>query len=314
MAARSVDVVVHTQALIGESPVWDGTGVLWWVDVLRGEVHCTDVGTGVDRLLRLGTSVGAVAMRRSGGLVAAAADGFAVLGAGVGAPSADVVVPGVSGGAGLQWLWRAGTMDIGACGPSGLVLRMNDAKCDAAGRLWGGTMTVDRRPGACFLYCVEPAGTVTAVLDGVTLSNGLGWSPDGRTFYYIDTPRRQVEAFDFDVETGTLRRRRELVRIEDGAGNPDGMAVDADGCLWVALAHGSAVRRYTPAGRLDAVVDLPVRKVTSCTFGGPGLEVLFVTSACVGMSEQELVAEPFAGALLACDVGVAGLPANRFGG
>lgn len=355
-----VEVVAHTQALIAESPVWDvATGLLRWVDILRGEIHGTDPGTGADQVLKIGTAVGAVALRRRGGLVAAAADGFCLVDeddtAGPGSAMLhDASVDDRVWGAGdvgsvvaVRWLWRAGrsgatgaeAMELGPAkgpepadeattsaalggetglaadrGPAGLALRMNDAKCDPAGRLWGGTMTVERRQGACALYRLDPDGTVTTALDGVTLSNGLGWSPDGRTMYYIDTPLRTVDAFDFDVDTAMLTQRRTVVQVEDGAGNPDGLTVDADGCLWVALAHGSAVRRYTPAGRLDAVVPMPVRKVTSCTFGGSGLDQLFVTTACAGLSEQDLVAEPLAGAVLCCDVGTPGLPADRFAG
>lgn len=317
MTRPTVEVVVDTKALIGESPRWDEeAGVLRWVDVLRGEVHRTDPSSGSDRVLRLGTSVGAVAVRRGGGLVVAAGDGFAILDderedQPVGAPATE---RGAPGGGRLRWLWRLGAVDVAACGPGGLAVRMNDATCDATGRLWGGTMTVDRQPGAAHLYRLDPDGSVAVVLDGVTLSNGLGFGHDGRTLAYIDTPCRRVDVFEVDVDAGTLHGRRPLVEIEDGAGNPDGLAVDADGCLWVALAHGGVVRRYTPAGRLDAVVELPVRKVTSCAFGGPRLDMLFVTSACVALTEQELVDQPLAGAVLACEVGTTGVPAHRFGG
>lgn len=356
----AVEVLIHTQALIGESPVWEGdAGVLLWVDILRGEIHATVASSGVDAVLRMGTAVGAVALRRRGGLVAAAGDGFCFVAdddarallRGVRDDAVDAPRSEESADVGVcqrpRWLWRAGqggalhgkTIDGGAkrepfssevveprcvsrdapCGdaeqgPTGLALRMNDAKCDVAGRLWGGTMTVERRPGACALYRLDPEGTVSRALGGVTLSNGLGWSPNGRTMYYIDTPLRRVDAFDFDVDTAAITRRRHLVQMEAGVGNPDGMTVDAEGCLWVAMAHGSAIRRYTPAGRLDKVVTLPVRKVTSCSFGGPGLDQLFVTTACVGLSEQELVAEPLAGAVLCCEVGARGLPADRFAG
>lgn len=297
--------MVHRQALVAESPVWDGrSGMLLWVDVLRGEVHRTDVGHGSDEVTAVGTAVGAVALRQGDGLVAAAGDGFCLL------PGDD--------GAPIDWLWRIGYGPAPPAppvtAPNALVLRMNDAKCDPAGRLWGGSMTVDRRPGACGLYRLEAGGVVTTALDGVTVSNGLGFSPDGRTMYYIDTPRRTIDAFDFDVASGAIHGRRSFVVLEDGVGNPDGMTVDSSGALWVALAHGSAIRRYTPAGRLDTVVPMPVAKVTSCTFGGGDLRTLFVTSACVGLSERELVDQPLAGAVLAVETGIAGLPADRFAG
>lgn len=298
------------QALIGESPVWDDrAGKLLWVDVLRGEVHASDIVRGTDEFIRTGTCVGAVALRQGSGLVLAAGDGFALL---AGPPwelpagSLREVKP--------EWVWRLGAGDLHRWGSSGVPVRMNDVKCDTSGRLWGGTMTVDRLGGACYLYRLEVDRTVHSALDGVTLSNGLAWSPDGRTMYYIDTPRRRVDAFDFDVDTGMLSRRREFIDMTEGIGNPDGMTVDVDGCLWIAIARGGAVRRYTPRGAMDRLVEFPVRKVTSCTFGGSKLDVLFVTSGCVGMSEQELVAEPHAGAVFACEVGSTGLPPRRFGG
>lgn len=297
------------QALIGESPVWDDrAGKLLWVDVLRGEVHASDIDTGSDLFIRTGTSVGALALRRGSGLVLGAGDGFALLEK----PPWELPA-GSQEESRPEWLWRSGSGDLDRCGPSGLSIRMNDVKCDPSGRLWGGTMTVDRVPGACHLYRLEPDSTIRTALDGVTLSNGLAWSPDGRTMYYIDTPQRRVDAFDFDVDTGTLARRREFIDMSEGVGNPDGMTVDADGCLWIAIAHGAEVRRYTPKGAIDRTLEIPVRKVTSCTFGGSKLDVLLVTSACVGMSEQELVAEPLAGAVFACEVGSTGLPPSRFG-
>lgn len=310
MTSNSIDVVVRGQALIGESPVWDDRSAkLLWVDVLRGEVHASDIDTGSDVSVRIGTAVGSLALRSGSGLVLGAGDGFALLEHmpwEAPAGSRDEPRP--------EWIWRLGSGDVDRFGPSGLPVRMNDAKCDPNGRLWGGTMTVDRVPGACYLYRLDPDRKIRAVLDGVTLSNGLGWSPDGTTMYYIDTPRRTVDAFDFDSEAGTVARRRVLVDMGEGVGNPDGMTVDADGCLWIAIAHGAAVRRYTPEGSIDRTLEFPARKVTSCTFGGSKLDVLVVTSACVGMSEQELVAEPLAGAVFACDVGSTGIPPSRFGG
>lgn len=294
---------MHGQALLAESPVWDvAAGTLWWVDILRGELHQSDPTTGSDRWWRAGTALGAVAPRAADGFVAAAGDGFCILDPQAAAPP--------------RWLWREDApAHVPPAGwPNGLPARMNDGKCDPAGRFWAGTMTIDRTPGASHLYRLDPDGTVQVALRDVTLSNGLGWSPDGSTMYYIDTGERTVDALDFDVASGEARRRRTLVAVEQGAGNPDGMTVDADGCLWVVLARGAAVRRYTPDGKLDRTVPLPVHKGTSCAFGGSDLRTLFVTTACVGMSEAELVAEPLAGAVLALDPGVEGLPPHAFAG
>jgi len=301
-----VDVVVHTQALIAESPMWDErTGLLHWVDILRGELHRTDPDSGDDRVRRLGTAVGAAAFREAGGLVVAVADGFCEID---GDDEEEI-----------KRIWRmpTGSSEVSSevsTWPNGYGLRMNDGKCDPAGRFWAGTMSVARTPGAGRLYRLGTDYAVTEVLSDVTLSNGLAWSPDAATMYYIDTARRSIDGFDFDLDVGSVRRRRSIVECEEGAGNPDGLTIDSDGCIWVAMAHGSAVRRYTPQGRLDRVVPMPVRKVTSCIFGGSDLGTLFVTSACVGLSETEMVEEPLAGAVLCCEVGAAGLPAHRFAG
>jgi sugar lactone lactonase YvrE len=270
--------------------VWDDRRQeLVWVDILRGEVHRTALESGTDHFERLGTTIGAVALCKKGGLVAAAADGFCLL-------DAD--------GALTEWLWRPAISHPGH--------RMNDGKCDPGGRFLAGTMTVDRIPDFCELFCLEADHSVRTVVDSVTLSNGMAWSLDGTTMYYIDTVHRRIDAFDYDLAAGVPSGRRPVVAIEAGAGNPDGMTIDAEGYLWVALAQGAAVRRYAPDGRLDRTLSMPVRKVTSVAFGGPALDLLVVTSACAGLSEADLVAEPLAGAVLCCRVDTSGVPASRF--
>jgi sugar lactone lactonase YvrE len=191
-------------------------------------------------------------------------------------------------------------------------VRMNDGSCDPDGRFYMGSMALDHKNelGRGALYRLDADGSVAVVVAGVTLSNGLDWSPDGSTAYYIDTTTRRVDAFDYDVDKG-LTDRRPLVEIPDGAGDPDGMTVDADGCLWVALYAGSAVHRYRPDGVLDGVVELPVSRVTACTFGGDDLGELFITT-----SRENLVddAQPAAGALFRYRPGVQGMPARPYAG
>jgi sugar lactone lactonase YvrE len=192
--------------------------------------------------------------------------------------------------------------------------RFNDGKCDPAGRFLAGTMAYDLTPGAGALYRLDLDRSVTKLLPHVTISNGLCWTGDGTTLYYIDSPTQGIDAFDYDTGTGRPANRRRVAEIPRGAGLPDGMTIDADGCLWVALYGGSAVRRYTPAGTLDATVSFPVTNITCPVFGGPGLGVLYVTSARDGLDEAKLAAQPHAGAVFAADVGTSGLPATRFGG
>lgn len=192
--------------------------------------------------------------------------------------------------------------------------RFNDGKCDAAGRFWAGTMRFDDVRGSATLYRVDPDHSVTPMVTGVGLSNGLGWSVDGTVMYYIDTLERSIDAFDFAPDTGGLSNRRRLVSLAPDDGYPDGMTVDRDGFLWVALYQGGAIRRYSPAGELARTIDLPVSQPTSCAFGGPDLMDLYITTATQDLSKAQLEAEPLAGGVLRCRPGAQGRPENAFQG
>jgi sugar lactone lactonase YvrE len=188
-------------------------------------------------------------------------------------------------------------------------VRMNEGGCDPDGRFWCGSMAYDQRPGAATLYRLDPDGSARAVLDGVTISNGLDWSPDGSLAYYDDTATHRIDVFDYDREAGLTGGRPFVQLPEDG--NPDGLTVDAEGGIWVALFGGGAVHRYTPAGVLDGVVELPAAQVTACTFGGPRLDQLFITTSREGQAPGD---DPLAGALFRADVGVVGQPTREFAG
>ncbi len=189
--------------------------------------------------------------------------------------------------------------------------RFNDGKCDPAGRFWAGTMGDGDAPTAA-LYRLDPDGACHTVRTGVKISNGLGWSPDGATMVYTDTPLRTIVAFDFDVETGTLSRERVFATVQDGF--PDGLTVDSEGFVWSAIWDGWRIDRFAPDGSLERSVRLPVQRPTSCTFGGADLTELFITSAKDGLSDAELSEQPEAGHLFRVQTQVAGLPAFRFGG
>jgi sugar lactone lactonase YvrE len=232
--------------------------------------------------------------------------------------------------------------EAGAIGPFACIdadpdrVTLNDAKCDPRGRLWAGTRDKDFSapgrpiaPGRCGLYRIDPDGAVTRVVGGVTLSNGMDWSPDGSTFYYIDTYTRAVDAFDFDMDRGTVRNRRTVVRIRSGEGLPDGMTVDSEGTLWVAIAGAGQIRRYSPSGALLTRIDVPTPTVTSCAFGGAGGAELFITSARVrlpsaaltGLSHGFTIEAPEhdsglsgAGGLFTLRPGSTGAPATPFTG
>jgi sugar lactone lactonase YvrE len=292
MPAPRSDIAIDARATLGEGPVWDEEQQrLLWLDILPGLVHRFDPATGGDDVFRVGKPVGSAGLRRGGGLVLAVEDGFALL-------DED-----------WQRLDQAAVVEH-----PGPRARFNEGKCDPAGRFLAGTMAYDLTPGAGSVYRLDPDLTVTKLLDGVTISNGLAWTADGATLYYIDSPAQGIDVFDYDAAAGRLANRRRLVDIPAAAGMPDGMTVDTDGCLWVALYGGAAVHRYTPGGRLDATVTFPATNITCPVFGGAGFGLLYVTSARDGLDERQLAAQPHAGAVFTADVGARGLPALRFAG
>jgi sugar lactone lactonase YvrE len=194
-------------------------------------------------------------------------------------------------------------------------VRGNDAAVDPWGHLWAGTMRYDEAPGGGRLRRVTPDGSHSVVVPDAAVSNGLGWSPDARTMYYIDSPTRRVDRFDVDPTDGSVRDRRPFVTLpDDTPGFPDGMTVDADGCVWVALWDGWAVHRYTPDGRLDRVVEMPVARATACAFGGLQQRDLYITTARAGLSEAQLTDQPLAGSLLVVEDAGQGAPAWAFAG
>ncbi|WAZ21500.1 SMP-30/gluconolactonase/LRE family protein [Streptomyces cinnabarinus] len=277
------EVAVRAEAALGEGPTWDPAGGrLLWIDILGSRVHSYDPATGRRTVRTTDQHVGAVKPRAGGGLVLNLRDGVGVLD-----PDGS-----------FRWLHR----DV-VPGRRG-----NDAAVAPDGSLWAGTMRYDEAPGGGTLSRIGGDGTATAVLDEVTVSNGTGWSPDGRRMYYIDSPTRRVDVFDH--EDGEITNRRPLVRIEDGAGFPDGLTVDADGCVWVALWDGAAVRRYTPAGALDREILLPTPRITACAFGGADLTDLYITTARVGLDAPH----PVAGSLLVVPGAGKGLPQPAFEG
>jgi sugar lactone lactonase YvrE len=264
-----------------EGPVWsESWGGLRWVDMLAGDVLSLAADGAVTRR-SVGSIAAALRPRAGGGAVIGVERGFVLEG-----PDGALTE--------LGELWD----DPG--------VRMNDGGCDPAGRFYCGSMAYDHRPGAGSLDRLDPDGGVDVVMRGVTISNGLDWSPDDAVAYYSDTPTREVSALDPD-----LSARRTFAEIAPGDGFPDGLTVDAEGGVWVALYGGAAVRRYTPAGALSQVVELPVTNVTACTFGGPGLSTLFITTSRENIPDDE---EPEAGSIFACEPGVAGRPARTFAG
>jgi sugar lactone lactonase YvrE len=301
-------LAIDCRDTIGEGPAWDAAGRrLLWLDNAFGIVHeakLDALGTWrQSRRWNLDRLTGAAVPRAKGGLA---------------------VVSGTE----ILTLNEAGEIEpLARIDADAKAVRFNDAKCDAQGRLWAGTMAHDFTPGISALYRIDPDGAVTTMLRDVGLSNGLDWSPDGTTFYYIDSFTASVDAFDFDAVRGTISRRRKIVTIPASDGGLDGMTVDREGCLWLAIFGPGEVRRYSPDGALLMRVETSAPAVTSCAFGGPDGEDLLITSASLRIPDPVLpiigwslemadnaATAPGAGGVFVCRPGVTGKPATPFAG
>ncbi|MER5614540.1 SMP-30/gluconolactonase/LRE family protein [Streptomyces sp. NPDC002215] len=283
MNTPHLDVAVRERAELGEGPTWDpSTGRLIWVDIVSARVHTYDPVSGRRTVQATEQHVGAAKPRAGGGLVVNLRDG-------IGLYDAD--------GA-FRWLVHDPVPGR----------RGNDAAVAPDGALWVGTMRYDGAPDGGSLSRIAADGTSSAVLPVVACGNGIGWSPDGRLMYFIDTPTRRIDVFDFDGEHAV--NRRPFATVEEGAGFPDGLTVDAEGAVWVALWDGAAVRRYTADGALDRIVAVPVRRPTACAFGGRDLNDLYISTARTGLTAPH----PLSGSLLVLPDAGRGMPQAAFAG
>jgi sugar lactone lactonase YvrE len=279
-----VEQITDPVAYHAEGPIWwPGWGGLRWVDMLAGDVLSLRPDGSIGRR-SVGSIAACVRPRAGGGAVIGVERGFALED-----PDGTLhVLPPVF-------------LDAG--------VRMNEGDCDPHGRFWCGSMAADSSPSAT-LYRLDPDRTVTPMLTGVTVSNGLAWTADGTRAFYNDTATQQVATFDVDADRG-LVDRRVFAEIADADGHPDGLTVDAEGGVWVALYGGGAVRHYLPDGTLADVIELPASKVTACTFGGEQLDELFITTSREDLPDD---AEPLAGSMFRARPGVTGQPARTFAG
>jgi len=284
-SAAHFSVIDGTRAEVGEGPLWDDEHQLvWWVDLLAGLVHCSSISPGATKTLALGHPVGAVGLRSRGGLVAADKRGFSLL-------HADGQVEE--------------RFDV--LGPDH---RMNDAKVGPDRHFWAGSNAMGFDPGQGALHVLGPDGAVERVLEGLTLPNGLGWSPAGDVFYLVDSLQKWLRAWDYDARRGAISNPSTLVTYQGDGELPDGMCVDAGGNLWVAIWGGSRIERYTPEGKPLGAVPTPVRQPACCAFAGPGLDMLIVSSAYRGLSDRT----ELDGALFCLtSPGASGIPLAKFG-
>lgn len=289
------DLLVDARAMIGEGPVWDSrNGCLLWIDIAAGAIHAFDPRDATAHSIGLGQPIGSLGLRAGGGLVVALRDGFGIL-------EADTSVP-------LRLI------DVEKDRSAN---RMNEGKVDSQGRFWAGTMAVDHTRGQGSLYRFQEGPgrgyEVARMVGDITIANGLDWSLDNRTLYYIDSATQRIDRFDFDPHTGDLSNRCPLIEIPPREGLPDGMTVDAEGHIWVALFRAGIVRRYSPSGKAEMQVVLPASLVTSCAFGGREFDELYITTARHRLSPEEAASQPTAGGLFVCRPGPVGRPPFLFG-
>jgi sugar lactone lactonase YvrE len=277
---------------LGESALWDDRNArLYWVDITGQRVYARDWAGGETRALATPTTVGSVALRAGGGVVAALRHGIAF---------GDV-------DKGTLETVRALEEDLDGN-------RFNDGAVDPRGRFWLGSMDLAEKEPTGAFYGVHPDLTVTRAFGGIICSNGPAWSPDGRTVYHVDSPRRLVTAYDFEPDAGTVGQGRVFVSDEGNAWYPDGVTVDAAGFVWNCKWGGGRVVRYAPDGTVDRVLPVPVPLATRCAFAGPDLDLLAVTSARIGLDAGTLADAPLSGQVLLVNPGARGLPTPRFAG
>ncbi|MCT2529605.1 SMP-30/gluconolactonase/LRE family protein [SAR92 clade bacterium H921] len=288
---EGVTCVLPEKAFLGESPHWNSEdGTIEWVDILEPSVHKFDIATKVDRKTMLSEIVGVTVPRKSGGNIAATQNGFRRIDIATG-----VITP------------LASVKNIDGC-------RFNDGKCDARGRFWAGTLSIDALPKKGALFRLDENHNVSRILDGLHIANGIGWNKEYTKMYLADSGERVIYAMDYDLENGTVSNKIVFIKFDSDDGTPDGLAIDEEGGLWVAIWDGWKVIRYDKNGVITRVINLPVPRPTSCTFGGTDMKTLYITSARIRLSAEALAQAPFSGSLFAIDVDIKGVESNSFGG
>jgi sugar lactone lactonase YvrE len=284
-----VEHVLAVQNKLGEGPRWHvEEQALYWVDIEQDRIYRWEPTAGEPEVFDIGYSVGALAFRRDGGLLLATSNGFA------------------------HWDRSDQSLHfIGNPEPDNTNSRLNDGVVDRNGRFWAGTIAPNFG-GA--LYRLDPDGSIHTMVRDVGVSNGIGWSPDNQTMYYVDSDHAAIFAFDYEPDRGTITNQRDFVRLPEGGAVPDGLVVDVEGYIWCAHWGGWNITRYAPDGTVDQMIEFPAEQITACTFGGPNLDELYVTSAWTGIDDERRGAQPLAGDLFRIRPNVRGTPEPHFAG
>lgn len=285
-------LVKEIKTELGEGSIWNHkTQELYWVDIDGQKVFIFNPVTNTQRTITLPQKVGTIVPTTTGNAVVALEDGIYNL---------DIETEDLT----LLVQPEEHRKD----------LRFNDGKCDPAGRLWVGSIWAKEEPHVAALYKIETDGTATLMVKDVTISNGIVWAADQKTMYYIDTYTSCVKAYDYDNTTGNITNERIAITVPTHLGYPDGMTIDAEGMLWIALWYGSAVVRYNPlTGELLNKIEIPALNITSCAFGGADLDTLYITTASIDMKTAKQAQFPLAGSLFAVKPGVQGVSCAFFG-
>ena len=283
MNIRAISEVISD---LGEGPIWSAdTNSVTWTDITQNTFHTADIDTGKTMSFGVPSMVGAIAHSKDGGYIAATQKGFARI--------------GVDGKYSPLHSFLPDDM------------RMNDGKVDPSGRFWAGSMALSFEKGRGSLYVLEKDNSYRSILDDITLSNGMGWSPDAQYFYYIDSVPGVLKRFDYDLHTGQISNPKDLITFDSSSGIPDGMSMSSDGKIVIALWDGGRIEIYEPSGEKVSEITLGVSRPTSCTFAGPNRDILIVSTASQGIDRAD---EPLAGKILAVTgTGLSGLPTQQYG-
>ncbi|MEO1435020.1 MAG: SMP-30/gluconolactonase/LRE family protein [Bacteroidota bacterium] len=289
--APTIELALQIDAQLGEGAFWNiENQTFYWVDIEGKRLHLFDPITGKNRSLQTPTHIGTVVPMND-----------------------NVAMVGLVDGAYLMNTETGNLKPYAKIDDNVGATRLNDGKCDPAGRLWVGSMHWETSEPVGSLYRVDGNEQATKILDSITVSNGIVWSKDRKIMYYIDTPTKKIHAFDYDMLSGEIKNERIAVVIADSLGLPDGMTIDADDKLWVGMWNGNAVCRFDPtSGQLMEQVEVPAHNVTSCAFGGPALDTLYITTASIDMTEEEKAQFPLAGSVFKYVPGVKGVPSDLF--
>ena len=285
-------LVLNAKAQLGEGAIWHSdTHRLYWIDIEGRKLHYYTPASGESHTIDVEERIGTVVPAEEGRVLVALQNGIFELD--IASESLTFIANPLEGMADM---------------------RLNDGKCDPAGRLWVGGMHLSVEPEAASLYRLDTDRTIERMLNNITISNGIAWSLNYQTMYYIDTPTGYVQSFDYAISTGTIANHRVVITVPEDMGKPDGMTIDEEGMLWIAHWGGGSVGRWHPeTGELLQKVEVPAPQVTSCAFGGHHLDTLYITTAREGLSNEQLTSYPHSGGLFSIEPGVKGIPAYSFG-